>query len=129
MVGKQWMTVQVLLKHISQIMACLCLVKFIEVRCRPRSWIAFDDERAGSLIELVRVGGENSGIVFAERERQTVKQLIGAVPNISVGPKVKRGLEVIFVPPSDSAVHAISRDEKLGLRSQPFNVINLRLEI
>jgi signal transduction histidine kinase len=50
---------------------------------------ALDNERAGRLVKLVRVGGEHSGFVFTKRQRQSMKKPVSAIPDVTMRPHVE----------------------------------------
>src|SRR2546425_13158899 len=83
-VRQQRMSVQISGKNLDQISARLVVIQLSEVRILPRLFIAFDDKRAGRPVELVGMGGKDASRVFAERQRQAVKELLRAIPDVLV---------------------------------------------
>src|SRR6266480_83286 len=106
-IREQRMAVQISGEDLFKKAACLDISHAREPRVGPRSFVAFDDERAGCLIELVRVCREDTLTMLSKGEGQTVKQLMGAVPDVLVGTDVQRRLKMVFVFLPDGAVHAI----------------------
>src|SRR5215467_12858885 len=93
-IRKQGMTIQVCGENILEITAGFLIGFLIKFGVPPRIWITLNDEGARRLIELVRVGCENSGFVFAKCQSETMKELISSVPDITVGANVQIGFEL-----------------------------------
>src|SRR6476619_41618 len=90
-VRKQWLIRKILSKYSFEVIARFLIVHPCEAGRVPCFRIAFDDERAGGLVEFVRVGCKDTGFVFAERKRQAVEEFVGAVPDITIGTNIERG--------------------------------------
>ena len=60
---------------------------------------------------------ERTRFVFAERKRQTVKELIGAVPDITMRTNVEIRVESLRVAKPDGAVYTVGADEQIGIVS------------
>src|SRR2546421_11230670 len=73
LVGKQRRLIQILLKYLLKIITRLLVAHRGEGGFFPGLLVAFDNERAGSFVELVRVGSENTIFILAKDKRQTMK--------------------------------------------------------
>src|SRR5205085_12119344 len=108
------MPTQIITENFCQILARFSIRHLSEPRAFPSLFVTFDDEGAGCLVEFVRVCGEDSCFGFAEGERQTMKQLIRAVPDILIPAHAQLRLEVLAVSPADCRIDAIRSDEQVA---------------
>src|SRR6266850_8281082 len=58
LVGQQWRRIQILVKYLLKIIPRLLVAHRGEAGCFPGLLVAFDNEGAGSFVELVRVRSE-----------------------------------------------------------------------
>src|SRR5947209_10832384 len=123
------MTVEVPGKYIFQVRADVRLRHTAESGPRERLRVAFDNKGAGCLIKLVRVGGENSVIVFAKCKRQPMKELSGAIPNVLVWSYIEIGLELSGEPGPDNAVYAIAADKQVAVSLELFHIADLIMKM
>ncbi len=94
--------------------AGIAVLHRVQPRGPPRRFAAFDNERAAAAIELVRVRGEEAFRCLDERQREPVKQLRRAEPDVLV-PAVRDGrLEQIGIGAPDEAVCPVRADEQIG---------------
>ena len=75
-------------------------------------------------IELIRVGRKRIAAMFAKRQRQSVKQLIRAVPDVTMRAQVELGFEPFQILQADSAVNAVSRDQQITVVSQRLDIVD-----
>src|SRR5687768_12993144 len=104
------MSVQIRGKHFAEIRSCFIIRHPIESGGLPRLRITLDNERTRLFVELVRMRRKRPGCIFAKRERQSMKQLIRAVPDVTMRAQIKLRLELFEVVQANSAVHAVRGD-------------------
>jgi hypothetical protein len=88
----------------------LFIVEFIEIGVGPRKWITLYNERAGCIIELIRVSSKNTCVVLAEGQRQSVEKLIRAVPDITIWSEIEPWTKLTLIMSSGGAVDSIGGD-------------------
>src|SRR5262245_18392076 len=114
-VGQKLTPAEIVFKNTLQIRARFGFVFIIEFRVAPRLLTALDDECASGLVKLVRMRDEMTRLVFAEGQRQPVKQLIRTQTDVFVIPHVNRGLEEILISAAHSAVGPVSADHQIAV--------------
>ena len=112
-VRHQRMAAEIVCEEPLEIRAGLLLGHRREPRPRPRRRRTLDDERACRLVELVGVRGEHAVGALAEREREAVKELVRAEPDVFVAANVDGWLESVGKPLADEAVRAVRADEQI----------------
>ena len=111
-------TIEVLGKHPFEEPAGLAASHGLEPRLAPRRLRAFDDEGAGLTVELVGVGGEEPERVRHERQRQAMKELRRAEPDVLIAPLRNLWLKEIDVRSAHQAVGAVGTHQQVGRRQR-----------
>src|ERR1051325_2535824 len=112
-IREQRVAVKIIQKDLGQQGARLAIRYLLEPGFRPGLFITLDDKSAGRLVELVRVRGEDPHLRLAKGERQAVKELVRAVPDILVAAHAQGRLEGLSVSLPDGGVDAVSADEQV----------------
>ena len=120
-VRQQLVPAEIAPENFREVAARLRVGKRVELRCAPCFGVALDDEGTQLSIEFVRVRREDARLRLAKRQRQAVKKLACAVPDIFICPLAQDGLEACGVMTTDFAVDAVRADEQIA-SLQAFNV-------
>src|SRR4051812_33294538 len=107
------MAVQMVLEDVFQAPEGLIGAELAEAQRLPGLQRALDDAGAGLAVEAVGMKPDPAGRGFLEGEREGVKHLIGAKPDVLVPPQLEVGLEVVAVKLADLAVGAIASDDQV----------------
>src|SRR5215210_3742856 len=112
-VREQRVSVQVIEKDLGQVAARLAVRQSLERGPLPGLFVTLDDEGAGRLVELIGVSGKDTRLRLAEGEREPVKELARAVPDVLVAAHAQGGLKEFSIPLPDGRVNAVSADEQV----------------
>ena len=93
----------------------LVLVGTIEAVRLPDRFGRLDDEGRRRLVELVDVCLEPAVFGLFEQEREGVVELVGAQPDVAIGPVDDVGLEDRDVLVADARVDAVRGDDQIGV--------------
>src|SRR5215510_9403579 len=72
---------------------------------------------------------ENSSLGFAERECQSMKELVRAVPNVFVWTDAEAGFELFSEFLSNGAIHAIGANQQIAVSAKCFDVGDLSAKV
>ena len=101
------------MEHLFEIAPSGIIIHIRESCGFPCFRITLDDEGAGILIEFIGMSSKNSGAVFAEDKRQTMKQMPRTELDVFVASRGKIGLELILELGTNSAHYAIGANDKI----------------
>jgi hypothetical protein len=90
-------------------------VESLEPRGAPRAFVALDDERRVPGVEPVGVSLKYAVRVLDEQEGEGVEQAGRPEPDEAGVADVQVGTERVGVVPPDGAVHAVRRDDQVGV--------------
>jgi hypothetical protein len=121
--------VQIRGKNFRQVRAHIRIRLLLKPGPFPRLRITLHDERARRLIELVRVRRKRAGRILAKRQRQSVEELVRAVPDVTMRAQVELRLELFEVMQADRAVHSIRRHQQITLAPQRIHIVNFTAKI
>ena len=99
------------------------------MRVVPCLRVAFNNERAGVVVEFVRMRGECSRRVLTKGECQTVKQMMSAIPDVTVSAGVECRIELMRIAISNEAVYAVGAHQQIALLSQSIKVADLAVKV
>ncbi len=119
---------QVVCENDAKVITCLLVIHPGETGPFPGLGIAFDNESAGVPIELIGMRGKDTSFVLAERERESMEQLVGAIPNITIRPDIEFGFEPLSVVLPHRAVDSVCRYQQIAMCSQQIDVDYFRSE-
>src|SRR5665213_3384121 len=79
----------------------------------PGFFVAFDDKGARGFIEFVGMRSEHTRAVFAKRQREAMKGMRRAIPDIAIRSRGKIGFEAFLILRAHFAHHAIGAYDKI----------------
>ena len=105
------------------------LVRLGQARAPPRLLGAFDDEGTHRRVEGVGVDLKEAAVALLEDEGEGVENLVRAEPDEARRALLGLRPEGSGVPLPRQAVHAVRRDQEVGVGPQGVRVINRGIEM
>src|SRR5713226_2020290 len=109
------MAVQISSEHCAHINARFVIRHVGEFGCVPCLVVTLDDECTGRLVELVGMRSEDTCRCLAKCQRQAMKQLVRAVPDVLVRADVKGRLKMIRKGLPYGAVYSVSANKEIAI--------------